>query len=104
MSKKTGFNKKSLIKSVAQNAEVTSVEQIEGAVESIFNEVSTALVCGDRVEIRGFGSMVVKKRAKGKVRNPKSGQVIEANDRGSLYFRASRELIKVLNTSTANTK
>lgn len=102
MTKKSGLNKKTLISDICgKNPHLSSV-QLEKAIETIFDEMATALVCGDRVEIRGFGSLVVKKRAKGKVRNPKSGEVIEAADRGSLYFRASRELIKTLNFNSVN--
>lgn len=102
MSKKTGFNKKTLVSNVAKESNHVTTAQVDMVVQTIFDEVATALVCGDRVEIRGFGSLVVKKRAKGKVRNPKSGEVIEANDRGSLYFRASRDLIKSLNGISVN--
>ncbi len=98
----SALNKKMLITGICtKNPNIPSI-QLEKAVDTIFDEMATALVCGDRVEIRGFGSLVVKKRVKGKVRNPKSGAIVEAADRGSLYFRASRELTKVLNFSSVN--
>ncbi len=99
---KNGLNKKTLVSDICGQNSHLSPLQLEKAVDTIFDEMATALVCGDRVEIRGFGSLVVKKRAKGKVRNPKSGEIIEADDRGSLYFRASRELIKTLNFTSVN--
>jgi integration host factor subunit beta len=102
MTNKNGLNKKTLVNDICGKNSHLSTLQLEKAVDTIFDEMATALVCGDRVEIRGFGSLVVKKRTKGKVRNPKSGEVIEANDRGSLYFRASRELIKTLNFTSIN--
>lgn len=102
MKKKSGLNKKTLISDICEKNPHLSSMQLEKAIATIFDEMATALVCGDRVEIRGFGSLVVKKRAKGKVRNPKSGKIIEASDRGSLYFRASRELTKALNFTSVN--
>lgn len=96
------LNKKNLIQSISSaNPSVVS-GQMEKIIETIFEEISTALICGDRVEIRGFGSFVVKKRIKSKVRNPKSGIIIEANDRGAVYFRASKELLKALNFKGVN--
>lgn len=71
---------------------------LEKIFELVFNDISTALVCGDRVELRGFCSMVVRKRQKKTARNPKTNTPIEIADKGSLYFRASRELLKQVNT------
>ncbi len=76
--------------------------RVEHALETVFDEVSMALICGDRVELRGFGSLVVRKRGKGEARNPKSGTKVQVADRGSLYFRASRELVKDLNQLASN--
>lgn len=102
MSKASVLNKKGLLDILAHKCENLEPQLVEKAVDTVLDEISTALVCGDRIEIRGFGSLVVKKRAKGTVRNPKSGKLIEANDRGSLYFRASRDLIKGLNNGSIN--
>lgn len=102
MSKSPILNKKGLLDILANKSENLEPAVVERALDAVMDEISTALVCGDRIEIRGFGSLVVKKRAKGTVRNPKSGQLIEANDRGSLYFRASRDLIKGLNNGSVN--
>lgn len=103
MSKIANTNKKTLTHNICTLNPTISPSQIEKVVTTIFDEIATALVCGDRVEIRGFGSFVVKKRSKGIVRNPKSGEVINTlTDRGSLYFRASKEFTKILNFSSAN--
>jgi integration host factor subunit beta len=77
-------------------------KKIDKALDTLFDEIALALICGDRVEIRGFGSLVVRKRESGEARNPKSGARVQVADRGSLYFRASRELIKVLNEALSN--
>jgi integration host factor subunit beta len=98
----TTINKSALVDKVASNANDLSNTLLEKAIDTIFDEITTALVCGDRIEIRGFGSLVVKKRKEGVVRNPKSGEKITASDRGSLYFRASRDLIKSLNFTSMN--
>lgn len=96
------LNKQQLIQQVIDKEQEVSSEVVEKALDVVLEELSTALICGDRVEIRGFGSMVVRKRAKGVARNPKNGSKVAVQDRGSLYFRASKDLIKSLNTSAAN--
>lgn len=72
-------------------------EQFSKMVDIFFDDISTALVCGDRIELRGFGSMVVRKRKTKVARNPKTNERIEVGEKGSLYFRASKELIKSVN-------
>ncbi len=96
------MNKQQLVQKVIDNEKNIPSEVIEKALDVMIDELSTALICGDRVEIRGFGSLVVRKRAKGVARNPKNGSKVAVQDRGSLYFRASKDLIKSLNTSAAN--
>ena len=96
------LNKQQLVQQVIDKEQAVSSEVVEKALEVMLEELSTALICGDRVEIRGFGSMVVRKRAKGVARNPKNGSKVAVQDRGSLYFRASKDLIKSLNNSAAN--
>jgi integration host factor subunit beta len=94
---KKSVSKKELVAQIKEQNPSIPSNKIEEALEVFFSEISTALVCGDRVELRGFGSMIVRKR-KGKVaRNPKTNQKIEVGNKGSLYFRASKELLKQLN-------
>ena len=95
--KKTDLVEKVILK----NSELSHGE-IGLAIDTILDEISTALVCGDRIELRGFGSLVVRKRKKGLARNPKNGQKVEVDERGSLYFRASRDLVKQLNKESSN--
>jgi integration host factor subunit beta len=80
-----------------------SGDDLEKIVDLILDEISTGLSCGDRVEIRGFGSMSIRQRHAGVVRNPKSGEKVNSNERASFYFRPSKEFLKTLNESTANT-
>jgi integration host factor subunit beta len=95
-------NKQQLIDEVSKSLPTVSSQVVEKSFEIMLEELSTALACGDRIEIRGFGSLVVRKRPKGLVRNPKSGDKVIVGARGSLYFRASKDLIKMLNNNVAN--
>lgn len=74
-----------------------SPDQLEKILEVILEEVSIGLSLGDRLEIRGFGSMSIRKRESGVVRNPRSGASVTVGDRAALYFRPSRDFIQALN-------
>ena len=58
---------------------------------------STALVDGDRVEIRGFGSFKVKDYRGYTGRNPKSGDVVNVAPKRLPFFRPGKELKELLN-------
>lgn len=64
---------------VARIAEKTGIAKVDVlvAVEAFFKEVKTSLTEGENVYVRGFGSFVVKKRAKKKGRHIKKNEVIE---------------------------
>jgi integration host factor subunit beta len=98
----SSINKQVILEKLLQLNPDVDPAKIDKALDTLFDEIALALICGDRVEIRGFGSLVVRKRGGAEVRNPKSGAKVQVADRGSLYFRASRELIKTLNNNTSN--
>jgi integration host factor subunit beta len=53
----------------------------EKIVDTVLNEIVTALARGDRVELRGFGSFSVTKR-KGRVgRNPRTGATVQVPEK-----------------------
>ncbi|AIF80793.1 integration host factor beta-subunit [endosymbiont of Acanthamoeba sp. UWC8] len=92
-------SKKDLVSWLKKHNQGMSLNKLEEVIDIFFSEIATALVCGDRVELRGFGSMVVRKRGEKVARNPKTNQKIEVGNKGSLYFRPSKELVKQLNKS-----
>jgi integration host factor subunit beta len=57
----------------------------EMAVTEILGAIHAALVNGDRVEIRGFGSFSLNYRASRQARNPKTGEPVAVpGEMGSL--------------------
>ena len=56
---------------------------VEKAVNIVLDEIVTALVRKDRVELRGFGAFSVKDRAGRVGRNPRSGAKIEVAKKGA---------------------
>jgi len=61
-------------------------------VNLFFDEMSRALVNGDRVEIRGLCSMYVKKYQAYTGRNPKTGELVSIQPKKLPYFKCGKEL------------
>ena len=65
--------------------------------ELILNAIGESLEKGERMEVRGFGSLSTRIRKPIRGRNPQSGEAIELSERKVPYFRASQELNQKLN-------
>ena len=65
--------------------------------ELILKAIGESLEKGDRLEVRGFGSLSTRVRKPIRGRNPQSGEAIELSERKVPYFRASKELNRKLN-------
>ena len=59
---------------------------------TIFDEISTALADGDRVEIRGLCSFFVKKYQSYQGRNPKTGESFTVASKKLPFFKIGKEL------------
>jgi len=69
----------------------------EKAVNTIFNEISDTLANGGRVEIRGFGSFMVKDYKPYVGRNPKTGVKIKVPSKKLPFFKAGKGLKDTIN-------
>ena len=65
--------------------------------ELILKAIAESLEKGERMEVRGFGSLSTRTRKPIRGRNPQSGEAIELSERKVPYFRASQELKQKLN-------
>ena len=65
--------------------------------ELILKAIGESLKKGERMEVRGFGSLSTRIRKPMRGRNPQSGEAIELSERKVPYFRASKELNQKLN-------
>ncbi|OGC36967.1 DNA-binding protein [candidate division WOR-1 bacterium RIFOXYB2_FULL_48_7] len=69
------MNKKQLAGKVAAKSDLTKADA-ERLIDLILNQVSDALIKGEKVRLVGFGNFVVRKR-KGRIgRNPQTGDKI----------------------------
>lgn len=62
------------------------------AVTEILGAIHAALLHGDRVEIRGFGSFGLHYRPPRQARNPKTGEPVAVNGKWTPAFKAGKEL------------
>ena len=63
-------------------------------VNLVFDGFTNALKSGGRIEIRGFGSFVVREYEAYKGRNPKTGKVVDVKPKKLPFFKVGRELKK----------
>ncbi|MCI1289970.1 MAG: HU family DNA-binding protein [Lactobacillus sp.] len=69
-------NKAELVSEVADKAQMTK-KQAASAVDAIFNSIQENLAKGEKVQLIGFGTFEVRKRAARKGRNPQTGAEIQ---------------------------
>jgi integration host factor subunit beta len=62
------------------------------AVKMIHDALTAALVKGDRIEIRGYGSFALNYRPPRIGRNPKSGDKVQVPAKYVPHFKAGKEL------------
>ena len=85
------MNKAELINAVAASADV-SKKDAEAVVSAMLETITGALKEGDKVQLVGFGSFEVKKRAARTGRNPKTKEAIEIPASSVPVFKAGKAL------------
>ncbi|HHJ64447.1 MAG TPA: integration host factor subunit beta [Aquifex aeolicus] len=75
---------------------VITKKEVYEIVSEIFNIIEETLQNGEKVQISGFGTFVVKTR-KGKVgRNPRTGEEVPVPDRKVIVFKPSKKLLELV--------
>jgi len=85
------MNKSELVEILATKKQLT-YKRAEEIVNILFDSMTDALTSGGRIEIRGFGSFVVKDYKAYLGRNPKTGQVIEVRPKKLPFFKVGKDL------------
>ena len=85
------MTKQQLIEKVAATTELKKSEA-EVAVDSVLAMITEALQANERVDLRGFGSFVVKDRKERQGRNPRTGETITIAARRDASFKPGKEL------------
>jgi integration host factor subunit beta len=84
-------NKSELIEQLAETSGI-NVMQSEEVVNLIYRKMRDTMVNGGRIEIRGFGSFVVKSYGAYQGRNPKTGDKIDVPPKKLPFFKVGKEL------------
>lgn len=85
------MNKSELVETLSQKKNLT-YKKAEQIVNLVFESMTQALVDRDRIEIRGFGSFMVKDYKSYMGRNPKSGEIIKVDEKKLPFFKAGKGL------------
>jgi len=91
------MTKSELIQRMADRNPHLYLRDVETIVNTIFEEITDALVNGDRVELRGFGAFSVKQRGARTGRNPRTGESVEVDPKSVPFFKTGKLLRQRLN-------
>ena len=87
-----------LIKKLKEKNPKINRSELEIVIDTFCDTIVKALVEGRNVEIRGFGSFLVKKiKEKYYARNPKTGELIYVPEKNKVRFKASKNLKRLIN-------
>ncbi len=90
------MTKAELVELIAKDSGVNN-NDTAAIVNQIIQNISNALVSGDKVDLRGFGSFKVKTMAARNARNPKTGAKVKVPAKKVPFFKCSNELINQVN-------
>ncbi len=85
------MNKSGLIGVICEKAKLTK-KQAEDVVNLIFDSMVDSMAHEGRIEIRGFGSFMVKDYGSYRGRNPRTGASIEVRPKKLPFFKVGKEL------------
>jgi nucleoid DNA-binding protein len=85
------MTKQQLIEAVATTTGQEKRE-VEAVVDSVFGTIAEMLQANERIDLRGFGSFVVKDKKARQGRNPRTGETIMIAAKRSASFKPGKEL------------
>ncbi|KEG21262.1 integration host factor subunit beta [Bartonella bacilliformis] len=89
--------KSELIQIIARRNPHLLQRDVENIVNTVFEEISTALTKGHRIELRGFGAFSVKNRSARNGRNPRTGETVMVEEKWVPFFKTGKDLRDRLN-------
>ena len=83
--------KQDIIQRIAEKLDMPKILAAR-AVNGVFDSLIEALKEGERIELRGFGVLVVKSRKTGVGRNPKTGEEVAIPKGKTVRFKPGKNL------------
>ena len=93
------MTKRDLIEEIAQRYPRFSRRDAEVMVNTVFDSMTEALARPERIEIRGFGSFIVKHRPAREGRNPRTGEVVAVAAKKVRFSRSAKSCVSALTAS-----
>ena len=92
------MNKKDLVTELWQKFSDFRKKDLELALDLLFGRLAQALKEGERVEIRGFGRLIVKEQRPRRFKNPRTGEERDIPARKRIIFKPGKDLLERLNS------
>jgi len=94
------MNKANLTKKISERMKIQP-RAAKVVMETFFDVIRESLEKGERIEIRGFGSFVVRQYGAYKGRNPKTGKIVDVPSKKLPHFKVSKTLKDLVNKQVA---
>ncbi len=85
------MKKADLVKEVSERLDIR-LNIAATVVDTIFDSMAESMAKGERIELRGFGTFVVRHYRSYKGRNPKTGVAVDIAPKRLPYFKVGKEL------------
>ena len=92
-----GVVKSKLLKQISKSFPNFLKKDIEKVTNIILAEIKETLKRGERVEIRGWGTLSTRNQKSSIRRNPKTGDKVAVPAKKVIYWKMSREMFKKIN-------
>lgn len=92
------MNKSELIEALAQDINVPHREAA-AITNTVIDTMTEALAKGESIEIRGFGSFIIKHYESYEGRNPKTGKKIKVKPKKLPFFKVGKDLREQVNSN-----
>ena len=84
--------KSEFVRALNEKLPGSRLDDMESAVNCLLKYMADALVQGERIEIRGFGSFDLHHRPPRIARNPKTGETVNSPAKVKVHFKPGNEM------------
>ena len=84
--------KSEFVRALNEKLPDSRLDDVELALNCILAQMADALVEGERIEIRGFGSLNLRHRPPRIARNPKTSEAVNLPAKVAIHFKPGKEM------------
>ena len=84
--------KSELVRALNEKLPDSRLDDVESAVNCLLKHMADALVQGERIEIRGFGSFNLHHRSAHIGRNPRTSESVDLPAKVKVHFKPGKEM------------